>query len=213
VICHLISARCIVLSCAIVTYQVSIYICTSPPCHIGTYLLVVGACATLMVKHWLGTWRSVSLRTTRYTKCRNDDTTTPSPRGYIAFKCCVVALDDVEGDCCSCGSPVAAGDGAFDSLIADQTRTTGRQQRAPALVRPLLCVRHASYSYTSTYVPGIIYCTYIPPKMYARKTQDISSRQQVVILWRISDSYITYFTSYRPIYHLISPYIGRYIPS
>ena len=50
---HFISVLYIVRSCAIITS-----VCTPPPCHIGTCSWL-GPCATQMVKHWLGTWRSV----------------------------------------------------------------------------------------------------------------------------------------------------------
>ena len=40
----------------------------------------------------------------------------------------LAALVDVEGNCC-CSSLVAAGEGSCDSLVADQSRTTARQQQ------------------------------------------------------------------------------------
>ena len=48
------SALCIVLSCVFITY---IYMYVTVVSH--RHFLVVGVCATLMVKHCLGTWRSV----------------------------------------------------------------------------------------------------------------------------------------------------------
>ena len=176
------------------------------------YLHVVGACAALKVKNWLGTWRSVPA--TYYPvhqKYNNDDTPTPSPRGYIACRC-VAALDAVEGGCHSCGPLRLSSQATARStrLSRIKTLTTGRQQRAqnPG-TSPCVCVTLRTR--TRTYLVRIryTYSTWIPPKAFSRYQQDISSRQQVIILYHISDVQITYLTSYRPIYKFISPYIGQ----
>ena len=71
----------------------------------------------------------------------------------------------------NCVSLVAVGDGAFDSLFADQTRTPGRQQRAQTPgTSP--SVRITLRTRTRTYVPGMHY-SYSLPKRYDRKMQNI----------------------------------------
>ena len=220
---------------------ISCFLVLLPPIYVRHRRVtsVLSTCLRLgPVPYW---WQSTCLvlgdlcplRKTRYTKCVNYDTATPSPRGCIACRCmcgvmqttvswciamttrfCVHSLPvvlvpgtrwvhiyiDVEGDCCSCGSLAAAGDGAFDSLIADQKRTAGRQQQTQTPgASPRVCVTLRTR--IRTHVPGIN-CTYIPPKMHARRMQDISSKQQK------STYHATYRIARSRIY---SPHIGRYI--
>ena len=88
--------------------------------------------------------------------------------------------------CCSCGSLVAAGDGAFDSLIADQNRTTGRQQRAQT-PGAFPCVCHASYSYSYLRTRYILH-VYSAQNVRPKDARDIVKTAKVDILCHISDS-------------------------
>ena len=100
------------------------------------------------------------------------------------------------------------------SLNADQSRTTARQQQTAGPC--WWCARNAfstrSYSYGTEYVPG----TYVHDRcqyVCVQKIQDVLETHQgnnchaiSYYMYHISDSCITYFTLYRPIYlvyHLI----------
>ena len=71
---------------------------------------------------------------------------------------------DVEGDRC-CGYLVAAGEGSFDSLTADQSRTTARQQQT---TDPCWCAGIA-YS-TRTRIQNIY--VHDPHQICVQKIQD-----------------------------------------
>ena len=118
----------------------------------------------------------------------------------------LAALVDVEGECC-CGSLVAAGEGSCDSLIVDQSRTTGRQQQAAG---PAGDVREMRFLLVLVH---IIHNTYVRTSLtqntYASKRYKMYSRY--IVKATIVMLYPIIYTTYRIAVSHISPYMGRYI--